>query len=128
MTCAHETHPDLEVLQPRRDAVVVVLRGEHDLTSKDVLHETLTSLLDAHQIVVADLSEVLFIDSSTLGELVRADRKAHASGKQFRLQLGTEPIVKRVLEISGLLNVLDCYPTRDKALDATREKPPDRLL
>jgi anti-anti-sigma factor len=125
MTCV--THPDLEVLPARAGAVVVLLRGEHDLSTKGRLHKTFSSLLERHQLVVADLSEVLFIDSSTLGVLVLTDRAAKASGKTFRLQLGTEPIVKRVLEISGLMKVLDCYPTRNEAIDP-QSKPPGRLL
>jgi anti-sigma B factor antagonist len=123
------TSPDIDVLRPRGGAAVVVLSGEHDLATKDSLHEVIFSLLETQDLVVADLSSVQFVDSSTLGVLVSADRQARAAGKDFRLQLGTEPIVKRILEISGLLNVLDCYPTRDEALAGPRaEKQPDRLL
>lgn len=128
MTFAGENNADLQVLQPRADAAVVLLRGEYDLANKELLHQTLTSLLETKQVVVVDLSDVRFIDSSTLGVLVRADRTARASGKHLRLQLGPEPIVKRVLEISGLLTVLDCYTSRDEALDPAREKLPDPLL
>ena len=120
--------PALEILQQRSRAAVVVLRGEHDLATKDSLHAPFSSLIEDNQVVVADLSDTLYVDSSVIGELVRADRAARQAGKQFRLQLGTEPLVKRVLEISGLLNVLDCYPSRDEALDAIREKPTDWLL
>jgi anti-sigma B factor antagonist len=127
MTYGGKSTPDLEVLQPKAGAAVVVLQGEHDLATKEPLYQTLSSLLETHEVVVADLSSVLFIDSSILGVLVRADRGARDSGKHFRLQVGTEPIVKRVLEISGLLEVLDCYPTRDEALDRPlQEKQPDR--
>ena len=73
-------HPQLELLEPRPDAVVVELQGEHDLASADSLLDTLSSLLDTHRVVVADLSETLFVDSSTLGALVRADRKARTLG------------------------------------------------
>ncbi len=128
MTYAGNTPPSLEFVQPRRGAVVVELKGEHDLMSAGSLYETLSSLLDSHRVVVADLSQVLFVDSSTLAVLVRAHRKALEAGKQFRLQLGTEPIVERVLEISGLLKFLDCYPTRDEALVVSPDKQPDRLL
>jgi anti-anti-sigma factor len=124
-----DSTPELQVERVRSGAAaVLVLRGEHDLATKDDLSETLRSLIETHRVVVADLSEAEYVDSSTLAELVRADRAARAAGKHFRLQLGTEPIVERVLEISGLLNVLDVYPTRDAALDATPDKPPDRLL
>ena len=75
------TTPDLEVLQPRAGAAVVVLTGEHDLATKSSLSTLLGSLLDTHDLVVADLSQVLFIDSSTLGVLVSASRTAHDAGK-----------------------------------------------
>jgi anti-anti-sigma factor len=110
------TTPDLQVLQPRAGAAVVVLTGEHDLASKKTLSELLDSLLGTHELVVADLSQVLFIDSSTLAVFVGADRTARAAGKTFRLQLGAEPIVKRILEISRLEDHLDCAATRDEAL------------
>ena len=120
---------DLEVVHPRRDAAVVVLRGEHDLTTADSLRKTFTALLDQHPLVVADLSSVEFIDSSVLAELVRAHRRADSEGTQFRLQLGTEPIVKRVLEISGLFGFLECYPTREESLNGREpEKQPEPPL
>jgi anti-anti-sigma factor len=110
------TSTDFEVVLPRAGAAVLVLHGEHDLATKESLNEILTPLLDGNDLVVVDLSGVLFIDSSILGELVRADRAARAGGKRFRLQLGTEPIVRRVLEVSGLLDFFDCASTREAAL------------
>jgi anti-anti-sigma factor len=114
------TGSHLEVLEPRPGIAVLVLHGEHDLATKEELHLAITSLIDTHDVVIADLSTVLFIDSSTLGVLVRGDRAAHASGKVLRLQLGTKPIVERILEISGLLKAMDCYPTRDEAFEGRR--------
>jgi anti-anti-sigma factor len=128
MTREGKTNPDLEVLQPRRGTAVVVLKGEHDLSTKDRLHATFASLLETNNIIVADVSSVVFIDSSTLGVLAWVHRTVSRSGKEFRLQVGTEPIVKRVLEISGLLKVFDSYPTRDAAIDGSQIKQPDRLL
>lgn len=123
-----QAQPELEIFAPSSDVAVVVLYGEHDLTSKDSLRDTFESLIETKRVVVADLSSVLYIDSATLAELIRADRTADRAGKQFRLQLGTEPIVRRVLEISGLLKVLDVYPTREEAIEGRSIKPPDRLL
>jgi anti-anti-sigma factor len=110
------TTPGLEVLRPRAGAAVVVLTGEHDLASKSTLSELLDSLLVTHELVVADLSQAVFIDSSTLAVFVTTDRAAREQRKRFRLQLGTEPIVKRILEISGLVDHLDCAATREEAL------------
>jgi anti-anti-sigma factor len=128
MTREGKTNPGLEVFLPRRGTAVVVLQGEHDLATKDHLHATFASLLETNDIVVADVSEVSFIDSSTLGVLAWVHRTAGNSGKEFRLQVGTEPIVKRILEISGLLKVFNSYPTRDEAVDGGEIKQPDRLL
>jgi anti-anti-sigma factor len=122
--------PRLEVLYPQADAAVVVLHGEHDLATKDELRQTLTELLDTQQLVVVDVSVTEFVDSSVLGEFVRAHNKANEDGKQFRVQYGTKSIVKRVFEITGLLSVFEWYPTRDEALQGRRQtmKQPDQSL
>ena len=55
---------DLRVERPRFDAVVVVLEGEHDVSSSERLQELLESLLDQHALVVADLTEADVVDTS----------------------------------------------------------------
>ena len=108
---------EYQVLYPRAGAAVVALQGEHDLASAPTLRHCLTVLLESNDLVVVDLTEVAFVDSSILGVLIRVDQSAKNAAKQFRLQLGTEPIVMRILELSGLMDVLSCAPTRDAALD-----------
>jgi anti-anti-sigma factor len=107
---------DVEVLQPRSATAVVVLQGEHDLATAQALEALLALQVGSNDLVVVDLSVVEFIDSSVLGVLVRADRLARDSGKRFRLQVGTAAIVKRVLEISGLLNHFEWASSREDAL------------
>jgi len=51
-----------------------------------------------------------------LHTLLRVDRQAKSSGKQVRLQVGTAPIVKRALEISGVLTILDHAHDREEAI------------
>jgi hypothetical protein len=51
-----------------------------------------------------------------LYNLAIAHRLALSRGSRFRLQLGTAPVVRRALEISGLLEYLDCVPDREQAL------------
>ena len=109
----------VEVILPRAGVAVVVLRGEHDLTTKDQLDDVLSVLTAGNDLVVVDVSEATFVDSSTLGTFVRADRAARAAGCHLRLQLGTAPIVRRAIEITGLLQVLDWAPTRETALSAS---------
>ena len=117
-TAAGRSDELVEVILPRAGAAVVVLRGEHDLTTKDHLDGVLSVLIAGNDLVVVDVSEATFIDSSTLGAFVRADRAAKIAGSHLRLQVGTAPIVRRAIEITGLLQVLDWAPTRETALSA----------
>jgi hypothetical protein len=45
-------------------------------------------------------------------------RHALERDRKFTLVLGTAPIVERVLEISGLLTLMDVVPTVERALAA----------
>jgi anti-anti-sigma factor len=107
---------DLTVEQLRDDAAVVVFSGEHDVSMAEAVEAMLCSLVEQHPLVVADFSEAEFVDSSTLNVLVRTARVAQERGTRFRLQLGTAAIVERAFQLSGLLEVLDCAPTREEAL------------
>jgi anti-anti-sigma factor len=110
----------IRIERPELGAAVVVLTGEHDLTTKGALDACLRSLVESTDLVVADVSEAMFIDSTTIHALVTADRAARDRGSTFRLQLGTEAVIHRALEISGLLGRLDCAKSREDALSNGR--------
>jgi anti-anti-sigma regulatory factor len=59
-----------------REAVVVEFKGEHDLTTRNEVASLLRLLLEEHDLVVVDISEARFIDSSFLHNLFRADARA----------------------------------------------------
>ena len=59
------------------------------------------------------------MDSSVLRTLFRAHLAAESRGSSFRLQLGTAPVVERAFELSGILDHLSCWKTRDEALNGT---------
>jgi anti-sigma B factor antagonist len=85
----------------RGDAVVLTLAGELDLYNAE---EVRAALLDAcaeePQVLVVDLEEVRFIDSTALGVLIEA-RSRMADRNGFRLAApGLE--TRRALEVSGL--------------------------
>jgi anti-sigma B factor antagonist len=85
----------------REGAVIVSLAGELDLyNAEEVRRALLDTLAEGAELLVVDLSEVTFIDSTALGVLIEArSRMADRSG--FRLAApGLE--VRRALEVSGL--------------------------
>jgi anti-sigma B factor antagonist len=103
----------------RRDgAVVVSLAGELDLYNAE---EVRSALLDAGagepEVLVVDLEEVRFIDSTALGVLIEArSRMAEPSG--FRLAApGLE--TRRALEVSGLDRHFLVHDTVAEALAAS---------
>jgi anti-anti-sigma factor len=100
--------------------VVVELRGEYDLETSEELRAFFDSLVHHNSLVVIDLSNVGFIDSSVLNNLARAHRSARDRTTLLRVQLGDSPIVRKVLEIGGLLSHLDCVETREQALTPER--------
>jgi anti-sigma B factor antagonist len=103
----------------REGAVVVSLAGELDLYNAE---EVRSALLDAcaaePAVLVVDLGEVSFIDSTALGVLIEA-RSQMADRKGFRLAApGVE--TRRALEVSGLDSHFLVHETVPEALEAAR--------
>lgn len=100
---------------------VVALTGELDLSTSVQLRTALTDLRagqgQAH--LVVDLTDLSFMDSTGLGVLVRAHRDAEADGGSFAVVCQPGP-ARRVMEVTGLLDVLSCHDT----LEAATAQPP----
>ncbi|NHC24540.1 STAS domain-containing protein [Nocardioides sp. IC4_145] len=95
---------------------VVVGRGEIDLATVGGFRLVLNELMvDGHVRVVVDLTEVPFIDSSALGALVAAHRRARGLGGSLAVA-GIQPPVARILELTGLDRVLASYATARDAV------------
>jgi anti-anti-sigma factor len=100
------------------DGVVVLdLTGEHDLATSDEIRTVLVALAETSDLVVVDLTEATFVDSSLLENLVQAERTASSNGARLRVQLGATPIVRTAFEVSGLLDHFEVCETREEALD-----------
>ena len=106
--------PDVLVLPAGHGRVVVELNAEHDLVTKDALHDLFTTLVEENSLVVIDLTGAEFIDSSVIHNL----RLARARGSNVRIQVGAEGIARRALEITGMVDQLNCVVDRNEALAA----------
>lgn len=115
---ASSAEPTIEVRSPQAGAAVVVLGGEHDLYSADRLRQTFDDLLFGNERLIVDLSSAEFIDSTIIGVLVQATRRADGRDRKFTVVLGTAPVVERILEVTGVLTVLNVMPTVERALAA----------
>jgi anti-sigma B factor antagonist len=104
------------------DVVVVVVEGEHDIYTAPTLRERLDEALERGGGVVIDLTGATFVDSSVLGALLDARRRALDAGKGYVVCVGetVEPGVQRILDITGLVPVLPVVSGRDEAIRAAR--------
>ena len=97
---------------------VVEVGGEIDLHSAPQLRATLLKPTEGEKPrLVVDLSEVSFIDSTGIGVLVEALKRAREAGGALHF-CGASPRVRRVFEITGLLRVLPLFESREAALAA----------
>ena len=86
------------------DVVVVVVEGEHDIYTAPTLRERLDEAIGRGGGIVVDLTGATFVDSSVLGALLDARRRALEAGQGFVVCVGetVEPGVQRILDITGL--------------------------
>jgi anti-sigma B factor antagonist len=100
---------------------VVTLPAEIDVTNSDEVRERLLAAASqGASVLVADLSQTTFCDSTGITALVRAFRRANENGTKFRL-VTTSPAVLRVLEITGVDRLIDVYPTAGEALGSPKD-------
>lgn len=100
---------------------VVAVQGEVDLYSAPELREHIDGLIDAGKILQAiDLTEACFVDSTTPGVLVGAVMRLRLHDGRLALAC-EEPEILRVLEITGLDQVVTVRATIDQALATLRD-------
>lgn len=97
------------------------LRGSLDLATAPTVRAALSEATEkgTHDLVV-DLTQLEFLDSTGLGVLIGAHRRAAEHGGSLRLVVPDGPIL-RLLNITGLIAVFAAYHTMEDAL-AGRER------
>ena len=91
-------------LDLRGDQAVVRMVGELDMATAPKLRETVIKLLQPSLgvgVVILDLSEVTFVDSTGLGVLAASRQRVEREGGALVLR-GPRPNTVKVLEVTGL--------------------------
>jgi anti-sigma B factor antagonist len=94
--------------------VVVALRGELDNANAADLGAVLSEAVARNPHVIADLSDLTFIDCASLGVLVRARTRAREAGGDLVLA-GAQGKVWRVLTLPCMAGVFPVYASVDEA-------------
>jgi anti-sigma B factor antagonist len=93
-------------LQPRSDAALVVVSGELDIASAPELEQALDQIQpELTKLVIVDLRELEFMDSTGLSIIVRAHQRLADSGCELTLIKG-QPQVQRLLDLTGVADRL----------------------
>jgi len=100
----------------RSGITVVKPAGPIDVSQALDFRDLLGSLITgAEARVLVDLSEVTLIDSSAIGVLVTAHRRADGAGAAFALAGASGPVA-RVFDLTRTNKLLKIYPTVDEGV------------
>lgn len=103
-------------------AVVIGVSGELDLASSPALEQELErGAASKAEVVIVDLRELEFMDSTGLSVLVRAHQRATEKGQRFGVVKGPQQ-VQRLLSLTGVADRLTLADTPDELLGVT--EPP----
>lgn len=114
-----KSHEDLSIhVHTNGERLVFDLVGSLDVATAPTVRASLLEAADRgdHQLVV-DLTRVEFLDSTGLGALIGAQRRAKEAGGEIRLLVPDGQIL-RLLRITGLLKVFGVYSSLEDALAA----------
>jgi anti-sigma B factor antagonist len=99
-------------------AVVIGVSGELDLASSPALENELESGAASRALlVIVDLRQLEFMDSTGLSVLVRAHQRATDAGRRFGVVKGPQQ-VQRLLSLTGVAERLTLVDSPDELLHA----------
>jgi anti-anti-sigma factor len=108
---------NIEVEHPNSENVIVRPKGRIDVESAPLLRENLKSIADkSPKLVVVDLDEVEFIDSSGLSALVSGLKALRQEGGSISLSR-PHPQALTALRLTLLDRVFPIFPSVEEALE-----------
>jgi anti-anti-sigma factor len=111
----------LQVTEETDAIVAISLEGEWDMANADVFTEQIEQVLDDQKHLILDLSRATFIDSSTIHTLIKTHEVASKQGQAVVLQLATAASVERILEVSGIDQLIPRASSRSGAIQIIEE-------
>jgi len=110
----------LDTIGPIGDCAILQVTGEVDVYTAPMLREQIRDLAAKGAVhLIADLSQVDFLDSTGLGALVGGLKQLREAGGSLALVIST-PRILRIFQITGLTNALTA---RHSATDAVTADP-----
>ncbi|HEY3266314.1 MAG TPA: STAS domain-containing protein [Armatimonadota bacterium] len=107
--------------QPTNNGVSVIsVRGEVDVYTAPKLREEIHRRMDDGAIrLVVDLADVAYMDSSGLGVLIGALKRAREAEGDL-IVAAPNPRIARILDVTGLSRIFNVHPTVADAVQAVK--------
>lgn len=102
-------HPrdQIEILnRPLAHGIVLAVSGEIDIATAPAVERELLRAEESHDLVVLDLSEVSFMDSTGLHMIVASSRRLRESGGRLCVVQGS-PQIRRLFEVTQLADHIE---------------------
>ncbi|HEV2261111.1 MAG TPA: STAS domain-containing protein [Candidatus Rubrimentiphilum sp.] len=108
----------VNVREPKGDTYVVDLSGEIDVYTSPKVKDAIGELIDkGHYNLVINLENVRYIDSTGLGVLIGGLKRVREHGGTVNL-VCTNPQIKKIFDITGLVKIFGIYDDVDAAMKA----------
>ncbi|MHB8146556.1 MAG: STAS domain-containing protein [Vulcanimicrobiaceae bacterium] len=111
---------DIKVIvrEAQGDCNVVELGGEIDVYTSPKVKDAISDLIDRgiYNLVI-NLENVRYIDSTGLGVLIGGLKRVREHGGSVNL-VCTNPQIKKIFDITGLVKIFGIFETEDAAMKA----------
>lgn len=98
-------------------AITLALSGELDLVSSPVLSRAVDDLARSDlELLIVDLRGLVFMDSTGLHALIRAQNQVQEAGRRFALVRGPEQ-VQRLFDLTGVADALTIADSPEHLLE-----------
>lgn len=108
---------EISIDEHAADHSMISVRGEVDLHSSFKLQRAIERGSEGVGVVVVNVSEISFMDSTILSTFMQARDELRERGISLRL-VAPSSSVKRIFEVTGLGDRFEVYPSREAATDA----------
>jgi anti-sigma B factor antagonist len=108
----------VNVRETQGDTYVVDLNGEIDVYTSPKVKDAIGELIDkGHYNLVINLEKVRYIDSTGLGVPIGGLKRVREHGGTVNL-VCTNPQIKKIFDITGLVKIFGIYDDEDAAMKA----------
>ncbi|MDQ2663071.1 MAG: STAS domain-containing protein [Candidatus Eremiobacteraeota bacterium] len=108
----------VQVREAQGETYVVDLNGEIDVYTSPKVKDAIGELIDkGHYNLVINLEKVRYIDSTGLGVLIGGLKRVRERGGTVNL-VCTNPQIKKIFDITGLVKIFGIYDDEDAAMKA----------